>query len=185
MRVVKRCQFNGVFDGMQHRTVNGHAALELFAAMHHAMAHCVQVTAAGEPRSTLRRGDKRHQPLHRRAQVAQWGRTGTCTPIGPAQGDHRFATDALNLSPDQSHVAVVAHAIGVGGHHLKLECRRADVEHEDVHHGTRRLTGGSRKVQLRRACTGPCTRPRPPAAGEATGTAWRAPGDGTASIRWR
>ena len=86
MRVVKRCQFNGVFDGMQHRTVNGHAALELFAAMHHAMAHRVQVTAAGEPRSTLRRGDKRHQPLHRRAQGRATGPYGYVHSHRPRAG---------------------------------------------------------------------------------------------------
>ena len=44
-----------------------------------------------------------------------------------------FAADALDLAAQQLVIAVVGDPSGIGDDHLKLECRRTGVEHQNIH----------------------------------------------------
>src|SRR5690348_2666077 len=103
--------------------------------MHHSVTDGIDVAHGADHGARFLRGEPRDDVLDGRAEVARGCRVALGQVALAAEGEDRLAPDALDLPARQLLVGVGGDPLGVRADELKLERRRASVEHEDVHAG--------------------------------------------------
>jgi hypothetical protein len=133
VRIVQGREVDQILDRAPHLVVDAHRLTESFTAVHDAVADGLDLRDPRDRGTRLLAREPADQVLDGRRVVAELDSGLHTRPAGRIQLDDRFAADPLDLATGQSAIRRRRDRCRVGVDELKLECRRTDVQNENVH----------------------------------------------------